>query len=190
MFNIEDWASDKEDLFSYCDKDLKKEQQTKEIVPENLEWSSHCVTKEWEQLKGLVTEIGLDPRRHLTRSTELCKDSFVARVTCYIDMETFLEAKVVKMDRDKAVLSAVRDLAGQLRRRYYPELRKPNEEITMYRMTLKELCSLTKRSCPRYDNCIVQGQYYSKVTVGSLTALAHLGRAPDPSSGPQVLESM
>ena len=177
VFSIEDWASDEEDLFSYCDKDLKKEQQTKEIVPDNLEWSSHCVTKEWEQLKGLVTEIGLDPRRHLTRSTELCKDSFVARVTCYIDMETFLEAKVVKMDRDKAMLSAVRDLEGQLRRRYYPELKKPNEEIIMYRMVLKKLCSLTKRPCPRYNNCIVEGRYYSKVTIGSLMALEDSGHA-------------
>ena len=71
-------------------------------------------------MKALVEEFGLDSRRKLNQTIELCRGFYKARITCEINQEMILKAKVSKMNREEAMIAALRILLNKLRNRCFP----------------------------------------------------------------------
>jgi len=156
----------------YNDTEMFSESEPK-VIPdtpseeENLEEIKDAkdteIDNETEELKRLLAEVGLIYSNVVSKHCINTKGLVVCNMTCKVDIKTEFQCKAARTVREEAVLAALRDILGKVRKKFFPEFLKFNEQLSVHRESLVRFCKEQKLGEPEFGNWLEGGLYCASV---------------------------
>eukprot|EP00092_Neocalanus_flemingeri_P023553 GFUD01025541.1.p1 GENE.GFUD01025541.1~~GFUD01025541.1.p1 ORF type:complete len:569 (+),score=204.49 GFUD01025541.1:71-1777(+) len=124
------------------------------------------VDEETGVLRGLLDEVGLRYKDVVSKDCSNTKGMVICNMTCKVDIKTELKCSLARHTREEAVLAAVRNITSQVRKKFFPDRLKLDEELCGFKQKLFSFCKETKKPEPQFSNWLDQGLYCASVRVG------------------------
>ena len=128
------------------------------------------IEMETDALRCLLRDLGLRYSDIVVKHCMNTKGMVICDMTCKMDIKTNLKCRLARQSREMAVAAAHRDISSQVRKKYFPDMVKLDEELSGHKQKLTNLCKTRNRPDPVFYSWLEHGLYCASVWVGEDTA--------------------